>query len=497
VIILKRGHRYTALTLLISICASLPLAGQGVQQSQPAKSAGGHSMQMNRQKAAQSSPQTDVLKQLNASLETLVAKVSPAVVEVMVTAFGPVEDAEGNRTAVVGRQTTLGSGVIIDSEGYIVTNAHVVANARNIEVLVTTSTRENDESGAEKVSYTAHLVGAHKDTDLALLKIDAKGLPFLPLDPKHPIRQGQLVVALGNPEGLGKSVTMGVVSAIDRQPDPRLPMVFIQTDAPINPGNSGGPLVDVDGYLLGINTFILTQGGGSEGLGFAIPASVVSFVYQRLKKFGHVDRSEIGADAEAITPLLAKGLGLSVTSGVILDDIKPDGPAEKAGLKIGDVVLAIDGKPIRSLPQLAGSLYLHPTEQPMTVNILRGTDKITFQVPVLPQKHDVDRLLDLVDPQKNLVPKLGVLATNVDDQVLAMLPELRIKSGAIIVANTTFSRAGNIGLHPGDVIHAVNTKPILTLADLQREIRIFETGAAVVLQVERSDGMDFVAFEME
>jgi serine protease Do len=213
-----------------------------------------------------------------------------------------------------------------------------------------------------------------------------------------------------------------------------------------------------------------------------------------LKKFGHVDRSEIGADAEAITPLLAKGLGLPVTSGVILDDIRPGGPAEKAGVKIGDILLEIDGKKIHSLPQLAGSLYLHPTDEPMTLNVMRGTEKITFHVPVLPQKHDVDRLLDLVDPKKNLISKLGVLAIDVNDHVLAMMPDLRIKSGAVVVANTAYGRGG---LHAGDVIHAINTRPILSLTDLQREIATFEAGAAVVLQVERSDGMDYVAFEME
>jgi serine protease Do len=495
-IVMKRLSLSAAVSLWIFICCtSMPLVTRG--QSQPAKPAGKPSIELNRQKAAQSSEQIDVLRQLNVSLETLVAKVSPAVVEVLVAGFGPVEDAAGNKTAVVGRQSTLGSGVIVDPEGYIITNAHVLANARNIEVVVTTGARETGVPGGERVTYTARLIGIHKDTDLALLKIDGKSLPFLPLDPKQAIRQGELVVALGNPEGLGNSVTMGVVSAVDRQPDPRLPMVFIQTDAPINPGNSGGPLIDVDGHLLGINSFILSQGGGSEGLGFAIPVRVVSFIFARLKKFGHVDRSEIGADAEAITPLLAKGLGLPVTSGVILDDIRPGGPAEKAGLKIGDIVLEIDGKKIRSLPQLAGSLYLHPTDVPMTLNVMRGTEKITFHVPVLTQKHDVDRLLDMVDPKKNLISKLGVLAIDVNDQVLAMLPELRIKSGAVVVANTAYSRGVDVGLHAGDVIHAINTRPILSLADLQREIATLEAGSAVVLQVERSDGMDYVAFEME
>jgi serine protease Do len=476
----------------------ISLSAHAQDQPQPTKSSGKHNVQLNRQKAAQAEAPSDALKQLNNSLQTLVAKVSPAVVEVLVTAFGPVEDASGNKTAVVGSESTLGSGVIVDPAGYIITNAHVVENARSIRVVVTANVAEKEASGEEKVIYVARLMGASKDTDLALLKIEAKSLPYLPLDPKHPIHQGQLVLALGNPEGLGNSVTMGVVSAVDRQPDPRLPMVFIQTDAPINPGNSGGPLIDVDGYLLGINTFILSEGGGSEGLGFAIPARVVSFVFERLKNFGHVDRSEIGASVEAITPLLAKGLSLPVASGVVIDDVKPDEPAEKAGLKIGDIIQSIDGKQTRSLPQLAASLYLHPTDEPMTLNILRGSEKITFHVPVLPHKHDVDRLLDLVDPQKNQIPRLGVLAIDVGDQVSAMLPDLRIKSGAVVVANTANSRAGEVGLRPGDVIHAMNTKPISNLLlDLQKEISSLESGTAVVLQVERADGMSYVAFELE
>jgi serine protease Do len=459
--------------------------------------AAGQAIQPNRQKAAQAAQPTDLLKQLNASLQTLVAKVSPAVVEIMVTGFGAVEDSSGKQTALITRESKLGSGVIVSPDGYIMTNAHVVANAQSIQVAVTLAGNDIERNGVDRKNYPARLIGSHKDTDLALLKIDSTSLPFLPIEPNHPIHQGELVLALGNPEGLGNSVSMGVVSAVDRQPDPKLPMVFIQTDAPINPGNSGGPLIDIDGYVLGINTFILSQGGGSEGLGFAIPGRIVNFVYTRLRKYGHVDRSEIGAASQAITPLLAKGLNLPVTNGVILVDVKPDGPAESAGLKIGDIVQVVDGKQIHSLPQLAGRLYLHPTDQAMSVEVLRGANKLTFTVPVLAQKHDVDRMLDMVDPEKNLVRKIGILAIDVDDRVAGILPELRIKSGAVVVANTAYSRAVDVGLRPGDVIHAVNTKPVANLADLQREVGAFNAGAAVVLQVEREDGMDFVAFEME
>ena len=193
----------------------------------------------------------------------------------------------------------------------------------------------------------AKLIGIHKESDLALLKVDATDLPTLSLEEPQNIRVGQLVLAVGSPEGLQSSVTMGVISAVARQADPTKSLNYVQTDAPINPGNSGGPLVDMNGYVVGINTFILTQSGGSEGLGFAIPARVVNFVYHSLRKYGHVHRIEIGAGAQEITPTLAEGLGLPQTWGVIVDDITPDGPAASAGLQVGDIVLSADDRPIR------------------------------------------------------------------------------------------------------------------------------------------------------
>jgi len=160
------------------------------------------------------------------------------------------------------------------------------------------------------------------------------------------------------------------------------------------------------------------------------------------------------------------------------------------------VVLAVDGKQIRSLPQLVASLYLHPTDEPMALKILRGKERLTLQVPVLSQKHEVDRLADLVDPEKNLVRKIGVLASDLDERTSALVPGLRIPSGVIVVANTNLGRAVDVGLRPGDVVHALNTKPIGTLAELQAAINAIESGTVVVLQVERRDGLDYVAFEM-
>ena len=181
------------------------------------------------------------------------------------------------------------------------------------------------------------MIGSQADVDLALLKIEATNLPVLSLEKAHLAQQGEIVFAIGSPEGLASSVTMGVVSAAERQVENAFPMAFIQTDAPINPGNSGGPLVDAEGSLVGINAFILTRSGGSEGLGFAIPTATVKFVYESLRKYGRVRRIETGVLCQPITPELAAGLNLSRDWGVIISDVDPNGTAHAAGVGPGDI----------------------------------------------------------------------------------------------------------------------------------------------------------------
>ncbi|PYX41813.1 MAG: peptidase S1, partial [Acidobacteria bacterium] len=199
--------------------------------------------------------------------------VSQGVVQVLVTGYGPVEESSRAETALIARQRAIGSGVVVDPSGYVMTNAHVVEGARRIRVVLPVPLSEGatlEPEGKRRI-LEAKLVGIHTESDLALLKVTAKELPSLPLETSTRVRQGQLVFAVGSPEGLQNTITMGVVSSVARQPDPNKGMVYIQTDAPINPGNSGGPLVDMNGHVVGINTFILSGSGGSEGLGFAIP----------------------------------------------------------------------------------------------------------------------------------------------------------------------------------------------------------------------------------
>src|SRR6267143_7060347 len=225
-----------------------------------------------------------LLRDLDSSLEKVVAKVSPAVVQIVVTGYRPLEGHGHTDTSRIARQHAIGAGVIVDPDGYIITNAHVVEGAERIRVILpppADSSIEVPPIHAGQI-LEATVLGRHKQSDLALLKVQATHLPTVPLRRDVRVRQGELVFAIGSPEGLRDSVTMGVVSSIARQTDPDDPMIYIQTDASINPGNSGGPLVDIDGNLIGINTFMLTESGGNEGLGFAIPAAIVNFDYQNL-----------------------------------------------------------------------------------------------------------------------------------------------------------------------------------------------------------------------
>jgi len=438
-----------------------------------------------------------VLGQLNADLENLAARVSPAVVQILVTGFGPLREEDRSQTAFIVRQHAVGSGVIVDSHGYIMTNAHVVEGAQHIHVALSLP---SDSSGQAPVGkrriLEARLLGQHKETDLALLKVDETDLPTLSLVSQQRPRVGQLVFAIGSPEGLQNSVTMGVLSALARQPDPSKPLTYLQTDAPINPGNSGGPLVDMNGAVLGINTFILSQGGGSEGLGFAIPARVVDFVYRSLRKHGHVHRVEIGAVAQEITPALAEGLGLPQRWGVIVVDVKPDGPAAAAGLQIQDIVLSADDRRIETLPSFSAAMYLHRLDQLVKLEILRGNERKTLYIPAIEHRDHMDEMLDAINTDNSLIPRLGILAIDLSPEMRSRI-SLRIPSGVIVVGRAVDLLMPDTGLQAGDVIHQLNQTPIDTLETLRAATNKLKTGDSVVVQVEREDGLMYVSFEME
>lgn len=381
---------------------------------------------------------TDELRKLNESAAALIKKVAPSVVQILVTGYGPLEEGEkGSTASVIGRQRAIGSGFVVESSGYIMTNAHVVNGAQRVQVVLPPTNEELPLRAALTTRTTvvpARIVGVARDIDLALIKVEVDKLPALALADYRKLGQGELVFAFGSPEGLRNSVTMGVVSAVARQIDMDSPLVYIQTDTAINPGNSGGPLVNVNGEVVGVNTFILSQSGGNEGLGFAIPSRVVEVAFQQLRKYGHLHRAEIGIGIQTITPTMAAALSLPRKYGVVISDVKPDSTAAAAGVQIGDVLAGVDGRPVDNLPFVAFHFLSMETGEKVHLDLLRGKERVALDVKVMESPHDMDQIAALADPEKNLVPALGIVGVEIDKRIAAMAPDLRDPFGILVAA---------------------------------------------------------------
>ena len=453
----------------------------------------------------------DSLRELSSSIEALSRTVSPAVVQVFSTGYGfGEEEGEGGAATSAGlvtRQRSSGSGVVLSADGYIITNNHVVRNARRIRVQLVALPDAPDAPGAGRQPHLhahgklleATVVGVDREADLAVLKVDAGAkLPTLKLADSDDLRQGQMVLAFGNPLGLENSVSLGIVSSAGRQIKPDDPMVYIQTDASINPGNSGGPLLDSDGDVVGINTFILSQSGGSEGIGFAIPSNIVRNVYEQIRKDGHVHRGEIGATVQSITPELAAGLDLKQDTGVILGDVTPDGAADKAGLKPGDIVLSLNSRPMTNAREFETALYSFALNQTITLEVLRDTQRIPAQVKVSERDDDPFRFLDLVKPEENRIGKLGIVGVPITKEIAQLLPETRKQYGVIVAARTGDAEySGQGGLKLGDVIYSVNTTPVSSLDALRSAVNGLKAADPLVLQIERDGSLLYLTLSEE
>ncbi len=428
--------------------------------------------------------------------------MNPATVQITATGYVPGPGMTRSSEGLITKERSSGSGVILDPNGYIVTNAHVVEGARRIQVVLAKPIKGNRPrhsilKGPGKM-VGAQVVGIDQETDLAVLKISEKGLPHLKLGDSDKLRQGELVMAFGSPLGLENSVSIGVVSALARQFRPEDPMIYIQTDAPINPGNSGGPLVDIDGNVVGINTFILSQSGGNEGIGFAAPSNIVRAIYEQIRKTGRVRRGVIGVHAQTITPQLATALGLPQVWGVILGDVYPRSPADVAGLQIGDMILTLDGKVMENGRQFDVNVYQRAIRDSVKLELLRGTDTLMVDVEVMERPDDPERFSEMVSPERNLIERLGILGLNVDSEIVRYLPNLREKSGVVVASGAmNFSSYAQEGFKPGDVIHTVNDTKISSLSDLREVLKKIEVYEPVVIQIERKGQFRYIAIELE
>ena len=237
-------------------------------------------------------------------------------------------------------------------------------------------------------------------------------------------------------------------------------MVYLQTDAAINPGNSGGPLVDINGDVIGMNSMIASQSGGSEGVGFSIPSNMIRLVYEQLRKQGHVRRGAIGIVAREITPTLANGLGLAQQSGVILEDVLPGSSADRSGLRPGDILLAVDGKVFQDARALSVLLFQKKVGDVTAFKIQRGTEVLTVKVPVTERPGDPESILDPTQSAGNIIPKLGIVGIQITDSVAQLIPPTRAPGGILVTALTAGGNASLFGLQPGDVLHALNRTPL-------------------------------------
>jgi serine protease Do len=437
-------------------------------------------------------PATDLVA-LDARLQGLARRVAPSVVQVI--AYGYSSSPQ----ALLARSGSSGAGVVVGEDGWIVTNAHVVDGARSVRVDLAWPEPAGGGSILRPRSrrLPARVVGLDRETDVAVLRIDETGLPALAFGDSEALRQGQLVMAFGSPLGLENSASLGVVSAVARQLRPDDPMIYVQTDASINPGNSGGPLVDAEGRMVGLNTMILSRSGGDEGIGLAAPSNIVRSVYLQIRTVGRVRRGVVGARAQTVTPPLAAGLSLVHDRGVVISDVVPNGPAEAAGLRPGDVVLSLDGKAMENARQFDVNLYRRAPGETVTLGVRRGGEAIEVAVAVVERPEDPERFASLVTPERNLVPRLGILGLELDEELRRSLGPLRGREGVVVAARSGGGAGAEDGLRAGDVVYAVNGISVRGLAELRSAAARPAAGEPLVLHVERSGRLSYVVVETE
>jgi serine protease Do len=441
------------------------------------------------------------LARMNESIDALTKKVWPSVVQILVTSYGAREEATSrtDTSVVVGRQRSSGSGFVVDPEGYILTNAHVVSGAQRVQIVLppenVDGTLATALSGRTQM-IPARIVGVTTELDLALLKVEGVKLAALPLATYSQVRQGETVFAFGSPIGLRNTITHGLVSAVARQVDPDSPLIYVQTDAPINPGNSGGPLVNVRGEVVGVNTFIVSQSGGSDGLGFAIPSATARTVFRQLKQYGMVRRQEIGMSIQTITQTMAQGLGLPRDYGVIVSDVWPNGPAEAAGLKVGDILVSVDDQPADNLPSVNYQFRLRDSTEKVKLVVLRNGVQQGLSITAVEERSEFDSVSATVDPEKSLVPELGILGVEIDQRIAAAATGLRDPYGIIVVARAA-GAVSEIPLQPRDIIRTLNGKKVSTLQELRQTVQALKPGTSVTLQIQREGKLMYIPFTLE
>jgi serine protease Do len=416
---------------------------------------------------------------LDDSFAPIVQKVAPSVVQISVTssapermlsapdfdffrrffgngAFGPIMPGQPGSMLDHG----LGSGVIVSSDGYILTNNHVVNGAKEIQVTL------NDGR-----TFSARVIGTDPKTDIALIRINAYNLPALPLADSDKVEVGDVVLAVGNPFGIGQTVTRGIISATDRATSSDMDEDFIQTDAAINPGNSGGALVDVDGRLIGINTEILSRSGGNQGIGFAVPSNLCHWVMDGLVKYGHINRGFLGVEIQTLTPSLAQAFKATDQRGVLVSAVTPGSAAAAAGLQSGDIILDFSGKPVQDASQL--KLRVAETAPGVTVPVvvLRNGENKTISVTLKEEPNN--QVADANSPNNQNGARQdalhGVAVSNLTQEARSQLNIPANVQGALITNVDPVSPSYEAGLRTGNVILEINHQPVKDAQDAVKD----------------------------
>jgi serine protease Do len=442
----------------------------------------------------------------HSSFAPVVKKVAPGVVKVFTTTklhntafngapdgmddlfrrfFGdPSQGRNPRRESGMPRQQGIGSGVIATKDGYVLTNNHVVDGADEVKVAL--------QDGRE---FTAKVIGRDPKTDVAVIKIDAKDLPAVPMADSDKVEVGDVVLAVGNPFGIGQTVTTGIVSATGRGGAIGLDYEdFIQTDAAINPGNSGGALVDAEGRLIGINTAILSRSGGNQGIGFAIPVNLARDVMGSLVKDGRVTRGYLGVKIQDVTPALAKEFKLKDAHGALVDDITPRSPAEKAGIKSGDLILEFNGRKVSDSRHLKLEVARIQPGEAVPVKILRDGDTKTLDVTVkeLPGTEDLAKNDNGHNDDSGTLN--GVAVGDLDNNARQQFELPNTVKGVVVTEVDPSSAAAEAGLKPGDVIQEINRKPVKT-AEEAVQLTEKATDKTTLLRIWRNGGSHFVVVD--
>jgi serine protease Do len=373
----------------------------------------------------------------------------------------------------------LGSGFIISPDGDIVTNNHVVDGATEIKITMS--------DGRE---FTAKILGRDPKTDVALLKIEARNLPLIPLGDTSEIQVGEPVMAIGNPFGLEQTVTTGIVSATGRVIGEGPYDDFIQTDAAINPGNSGGPLINARGQAIGINTAIVSRSGGSVGVGFAIPVNLAKTVITQLASTGHVERGWLGVTIQRVTPALAKSFHVAEPQGALVTDVQRDSPAAAAGLRPGDVIVAYNGRKVVRSEDLPRAVAETPVGPPVAIGVLRDGQPVTLQARVARLQEKPSGQSPVARDENKGALGLSVQTVTPDVARQLGLDQAR---GVVVRAVRDSSPAARAGLQPGDVIVAVDRQPVTTAEEMRSVIEKHPIGTPTLFLLHRESGNLYVA----